>query len=112
MLGRARFTLGDPAAARTLIEPLLSPGYPYREPAIAAHLQRTLIADRHHQDAIASLSTAIDLAHPEGIKRPFLHIGGRLPELLTTYHSAARCTRRSPPNWATCSPSTPTRPGR
>jgi LuxR family maltose regulon positive regulatory protein len=85
MLGRARLTMGDPAAARTLIEPLLSPGYPYREPAIAAHLQHTLIADRHHQDSIASLSTAIDLAHPEGIKRPFLHIGGRLPELLTTY---------------------------
>jgi len=46
---------------------------------------RTLIADRRHQDAIASLSTAIDLAHPEGIKRPFLHVGERLPDLLSSY---------------------------
>jgi LuxR family maltose regulon positive regulatory protein len=85
VLGRARLTLGDPAAARTLIEPLLSPGWPYPEPAIAAHLQQTLIADRRHQDAIACLSTAIDLARLEGIKRPFLHVGERLPDLLSTY---------------------------
>jgi LuxR family maltose regulon positive regulatory protein len=85
VLATARFTLGDWPVAGTLIEPLLTPGLPYREPVIAAHLLQALIADRQHHDSVANaaLTAAVDLAHPEGIKRPFRLIGGRLPELLT-----------------------------
>jgi LuxR family maltose regulon positive regulatory protein len=87
VLATARFTLDDLPVAGTLIEPLLTLGLPYREPAIAARLLQALIADRGHHDSAAdnALTAAIDLARPEGIKRPFRLIGGRLPDLLTRH---------------------------
>ena len=69
-------------------EPLLQPGWPYREPAIQARLIQAQVADRQHRDtaALAAITAAVDLAQPEGIRRPFLlHGGGRLAALLHRY---------------------------
>jgi LuxR family maltose regulon positive regulatory protein len=84
---RARFALGDLGLASELIGPLLEPSLPFRESAVAAHLLHSLIADRNHRDspALTSISSAIDLAQAEGIRRPFLQIGGRVSEMLKRY---------------------------
>ncbi len=86
-LARARFAQDQLPAAEQLIRPLLKQVWPYREPAITAHLLQAAIADRQHRDsaAIAAASTAIELAEPENIRRPFTLIGSRLPELLLRY---------------------------
>ncbi len=59
---RAQLALGLVPAAIELLQPVLRPGCPYREPAIAAHLLSALIAERQHRDvpAITALTTAID----------------------------------------------------
>ena len=93
-LARARLALASTAQAEELIEPLLPTGWPYREPAIFARLIQAQVADRQHRDtaALAAITAAVDLAQPEGIRRPFLlraaagcprccsryqHLGGR-----------------------------------
>ena len=87
VLARARFVTGAHRAAEQLIEPLLDPGHPYLEPAIYARLIQSLLADRNHREtaALASFTAAIDLAQPEGIRRPFLGFEGRLGALLQRY---------------------------
>ncbi|MGS0685578.1 LuxR C-terminal-related transcriptional regulator, partial [Nakamurella sp. GG22] len=88
-LARARIALGDMPAAQLCIEPLLRPAPPVLEPAISAALLQALIADRGHRDsaALAAVTLAIDLAFNEGIKRPFVLIGGRIAELLIRYRN-------------------------
>jgi LuxR family maltose regulon positive regulatory protein len=84
-LARARLALGQHGSADELIEPLLQPDLPYREPAIQARLIQAQVADRQHRDtaALSAITAALDLAQPEGIRRPFLaHGGGRLSALL------------------------------
>ena len=58
-----------------------------RESAVTAWLLHAVAATRDHRDsaALTALTTAIDLAQPEGIRRPFLQPGGAPPELLTRY---------------------------
>lgn len=84
VLARARLALGQHAHAEELIEPLLDQDLPYREPAIQARLIQALVADRQHRDtaALAAVTAAVDLAQPEGIRRPFLIQGGRMTALL------------------------------
>ena len=86
-LARAQLALGKHAPGLDLIEPLLEPGWPYREPAIQARLIEAIVADRQHRDtaALAALTTAVDLAQPESIRRPFLVQGARLAALLLRY---------------------------
>lgn len=84
---RAKLTLGQLPAASELLQPVLRPGWPYREPAIAAHLLSALIADRQHRDApaLTALTAAMDLAQPDGTRRPFLLLGARLTDFLSRY---------------------------
>lgn len=86
-LARAHFALGQLSAAQKFIEPLLKVESPCREPAVAAHLIQALIADRNRADtaALAAVTAAVELAHEEDIRRPFLLLQGRLPELLVRY---------------------------
>jgi LuxR family maltose regulon positive regulatory protein len=86
-LARARLARGELPAAEELIEPLLRTAAPYREPTIAGYLLRAVLADRYHRDpaAVAAITTAVELAEPEDIRRPFLLIGGRLGDLLVRY---------------------------
>jgi len=86
-LARAQLALGQAAAARELIAPLLEPGWPIREPAITARLIQALIAERDHRDtaALTAVTAAIDLAQAESIRRPFMAIGGRLIGVLQRY---------------------------
>ncbi len=87
-LARARLALGQHGMADELVEPLLQPGWPYREPAIQARLIQAQVADRQHRDtaALSAITAAVDLAQPEGIRRPFLLPGGgRLAALLSRY---------------------------
>ncbi len=87
-LARARLAQGQNSVARDLIEPLLDPGWPIREPAIMARLIQALIAERDHRDTAAL--TAIDRGHRAG-RSPSRSggrscaVGGRLIELLQRY---------------------------
>ena len=86
---RACSAMGDHRAAADLIEPLLQPGVAElpRDALVSAALLRSLSNDRRQRDmaALAALTSAVDAAQPGGIKRPFVLIGGRLPELLRRY---------------------------
>ncbi|MET0967516.1 MAG: LuxR C-terminal-related transcriptional regulator, partial [Nakamurella sp.] len=76
-LAKIRLSTGQQHAAELLIEPLLVTGYPYREPAVGALLIQGAIAERNHRDtaSLGALTAALDLAQPEGIRRPFLAAG-------------------------------------
>jgi LuxR family maltose regulon positive regulatory protein len=86
-LARARLAQGELRLADELIEPLLRSDAPYREPTVAGYLLRAMLADRYQRDtaAVAAITTAVDLAEPEDIRRPFQLIGGRLIDLLVRY---------------------------
>jgi len=89
VLAKIRLSSGQQHAAELLIEPLLVPGYPYKEPAVGAQLIRGLIAERNHRDtaSLGALTTALELAQPEGIRRPFLAAGGQLAAPLLRYQN-------------------------
>ena len=89
VLAKIRLSSGQQHAAELLIEPLLVPGYPYKEPAVGAQLIRGLIAERNHRDtaSLGALTTALELAQPEGIRRPFLAAGGQLAPPLLRYQN-------------------------
>ena len=86
-LARAKLALGELPVAEELIEPLLRAAPPYREPSVAGYLLRALLADRYHRDtaAVAAITTAVELAQVEDIRRPFLLVSGRLVNLLVRY---------------------------
>ena len=86
-LARAKLALDDLPAAEQLLAPLLPPGASYPEPAVTGWLLRAVIATRNRREASAltAVTTAIDLAEPENIRRPFLLVGEHMPELLTRY---------------------------
>jgi LuxR family maltose regulon positive regulatory protein len=88
-LARIRLSMGQQHAAELLIEPLLVAGYPYKEQAIGAQLIQGLIAERNHRDtaSLGALTTALELAQPEGIRRPFLTAGGQLAGPLLRYQN-------------------------
>jgi len=99
-LARARLARGELPAAEELIEPLLRTAAPDREPTIAGYLLRAVLADRYHRDpaAVAAITTAVELAEPEDIRRPFLLIGGRLGDLLVRYRLLEGPMTPSSPN--------------
>ena len=86
---RAHLLLGQYAPIDALLEPLLVPGAAQREPAVQARLIQALVADHQHRDtaAMAAVGAAVELAQPEGIRRPFLALGGRLAPLLRRYRN-------------------------
>ncbi len=92
-LARALLAQDRLPAAEDMMQPLLQPGWPFREQAVTAHLLQAVIAERQHRDSSA-ITTAIELAEPENIRRPFTLIGSRLPDLLLRYRQLANpCTK-------------------
>lgn len=86
-LGRALLDTGALHRMETVLRPMTEPGWQYREPVVFAHLLLAVLAERQHRDgiALAELTAAVDLAHAEGIRRPFLLLGDRLTAVLRRY---------------------------
>ena len=98
---RAQLLLGQYAPIDALLEPLLVPGAAASGTGVQARLIQALVADHHHRDtaAMAAVGAAVELAQPEGIRRPFLALGGRLAPLLRRYPQSGRSSsgvRRRP----------------
>ncbi|HEY7813380.1 MAG TPA: hypothetical protein VIC62_09095, partial [Nakamurella sp.] len=79
-LARAHLETGALHQAEEVLRPMTEPGWLYREPVVAARLMLAIIAEKQHRDgiALAHVTRAVDLAQPEGIRRPFLQLAGRL----------------------------------
>jgi LuxR family maltose regulon positive regulatory protein len=77
ILAKANLALNRPQLLEELLSPLLEPDLPYLAPAVEARVLLAMAADRQHRDsaALAAMSDAIDLAQPEGLRRPFLDAG-------------------------------------
>jgi LuxR family maltose regulon positive regulatory protein len=86
-LARAQLELGSLPRVEDLLRPVIEPGWQYREPVVAARLILAIVAAKQHKDglALSHLSTAVELARPEGIRRPFLQLGGRLAGVMRRY---------------------------
>ncbi len=85
-LSRAALALGDDAVL-AILEPVLTSPASDKEAVIGAHLLHAVLATRGHRDAaaLAALGTALELAHTENIRRPFVSIGDRVDSLLNRY---------------------------
>ena len=86
-LARACLETGAPHRAEDLLRPVIEPGWQYREPVVFARLLLAIIAERQHRDAVALkyFTLAVELAHVEGIRRPFSLLGDRLVGMLRRY---------------------------
>jgi LuxR family maltose regulon positive regulatory protein len=93
LLAKAHLALDRPQSVAALLAPLLEPDVPYLGPAVEARVLLAVAADRQHRDsaALAAVTDAIDLAHPEGLIRPFLDAGPRAAALIRRHrHVTAR----------------------
>jgi len=93
LLAKAHLALGRPQSVPALLAPLLEPDAPYLGPAVEARVLLAMAADRQHRDsaALAAMTEAIDLAHPEGLVRPFLDAGPSAAALIGRHrHVTAR----------------------
>lgn len=86
-LARALLDTGALHRVDAVLRPMTEPGWQYREPVVFARLLLAVLAERQHRDgiALAELTAAVDLAHAEGIRRPFLLLGDRLTGVLRRY---------------------------
>lgn len=87
VMSRVHLAHGQVGPIDALLEPLLVPGTSHREPAVQARLIQALVADHQHREAAAlsAVSAAVELAQPEGIRRPFFALGRRVAPLLRRY---------------------------
>ena len=93
LLAKAQLAIGKPAAVSALVTPLTGPKSPYRAAAVEARVLLAIAADRQNRAAAALdlVSSAVDLAAPEGIIRPFLDNGLVGSALIARYrHVVAR----------------------
>lgn len=86
-LARAALDPGDAAQMDRLLQPLIQPGWPFREPVVTARLLLAAVAERQHKDGIAleHLTAAVEAARVEGIRRPFRQLAPRLTGALRRY---------------------------
>ena len=86
-MARALLDTGALHRVDAVLRPMTEPGWQYREPVVFARLLLAVLAERQHRDgvALAELTAAVDLAHAEGIRRPFLLLGDRLTGVLRRY---------------------------
>ena len=77
VLAKAHLALGRTEPLTELLAPLLEPGLPHLAPAVEARVLLAVAADRQHRDsaALTAIIEAIDLAHTQRIRRPFLDAG-------------------------------------
>lgn len=86
-LARALLETGALHRMDAVLRPMTEPGWQFREPVVFARLLLAVLAERQHRDgiALAELTGAVDHAHLEGIRRPFLLLGDRLAGTLRRY---------------------------
>lgn len=86
-LARAHLELGALHRVEELVRPVIEPGWQYREPVILARLLLAIAAEKQHRDGLAltHFTAAVELAQPEGIRRPFLQLASRLAGPLHRY---------------------------
>ena len=86
-LARAHLELHQLAEVEEVLRPFVELPWRHREPMVTAQLLLAVVADRHHRPgaAAAHLATAVELAHPEAIRRPFLLLADRLGHLVRQY---------------------------
>ena len=86
-LARALQDTGALHRMDAVLRPMTEPGWQYREPVVFARLLLAVLAERQHRDGIAltELTAAVDMAHAEGIRRPFLLLGDRISGMLRRY---------------------------
>jgi LuxR family maltose regulon positive regulatory protein len=90
---KALLMLDQPAAALDLLDPLSKGSAPYLVPLVEASVLAAVAADRMNRAtaALTAITRAVDLAHDEGISRPFMTAGPRIPALLSRHrHLVAR----------------------
>lgn len=86
-LARAYLDLGEAPRIEALLQPVIQPGWPFREPVVLARLLLAAVAEWQHRDGIAleHLTAAIEAARVEGIRRPFRQLAPRLTGALRRY---------------------------
>ncbi|WP_420121460.1 LuxR C-terminal-related transcriptional regulator [Nakamurella sp.] len=89
-LARAHLELHQLARVEEILRPFVELPWRHREPMVTAQLLLAVVADRHHRPGAAAnhLATAVELAHPEAIRRPFLLLADRLGHLVRQYRPA------------------------
>jgi len=86
-VAKANLALDRSELLDRLLAPLLDPDVPYLALAVEARVLLAVAADRQHRysAALAAMTEAIELAQPEGLRRPFLD-GGRPAAVLIERH--------------------------
>lgn len=86
-LARAHLELDHLSRVEDVLRPVTELPWRHREPMVAAQLLLAVAAERHHRPGSAAnhLGTAVELAHAETIRRPFLQLADRLGRLLRQY---------------------------
>lgn len=94
VLAKAHLAARQPDRVPELLAPLVQPGLPYLAMAVEARVVVAVAAHLQKRDsaALAAITEAINLARPEGIRRPFLDAGpaaaalvARHRQLITTH---------------------------
>jgi LuxR family transcriptional regulator, maltose regulon positive regulatory protein len=83
-LARSELAMGEPHKAEELLRSVLQNRAADLGTAVEGWLLAALIADRLRQDnaALHAVTRALEIAESEGIRRPFLVLGPRVPALL------------------------------
>jgi LuxR family maltose regulon positive regulatory protein len=86
-LAKAHLALGRPDVLTKLLGPVIEGDPPYLAPAVEAHVLLAVVAHEQHRDsaALAAITEAIDLAQPQGLRRPFLDAGPAAATLITRH---------------------------
>ena len=76
-LAKAQLALDQPDVLTELLGPVVEPDPPYLAPAVEARVLLAVAAHEQHRDiaALTAITDAIELAQPQGLRRPFLDGG-------------------------------------
>jgi len=76
-LAKAHLALDQPDVLTEILGPVVEPDPPYLAPAVEARVLLAVAAHEQHRDiaALTAITDAIDLAQPQGLRRPFLDGG-------------------------------------
>lgn len=86
-LARAHLELHRFSRVEDVLRPLVDRPWRHREPMVTAQLLLAVVAEQHHRPGSAArhLGLAVELAHREDIRRPFLQLAEWLGPLLRQY---------------------------
>jgi LuxR family maltose regulon positive regulatory protein len=86
---KAHLALGQPDMLAELLGPVVERDLPYLAPAVEARVLFAVAAHQLHRDsaALAAITEAIDLAQPQGLRRPFLDAGPAAATLIRRHRN-------------------------